>query len=387
MEYLFGSGYKSCNQSVEVRELLAAEQEYELRKAALNVCINMIANAIGRCELRTFEDGREVVNDEYFMWNFEPNTNQNSTAFWHKAIYQVCKQNEALIVVQSRRNKSDCLYVADSFASDHEVIRAKTYSSVTVDGFTFNRSFRENEVLHLRLNHLDISSVTNELFNSYCRMLSAAMNAYKWENGHHLKVHVEQLASGEDGWEAKFQEMLNKQIEPFIRSGSSILPEFDGYKYEIFSNGGSGKGMGDVQALTADIFDFTARSFLIPAVLVNGKVEATNDAYKRFLTDCIDPICDQITEEIMRKRYGFDRLQRGDYCRLDSSAIIHFDIFAEAPNVEKLVGSAAFSPNDVLRAAGQPEIPETWADEHYITKNIATMKEALASVSGKGETQ
>lgn len=55
-----------------------------------------------------------------------------------------------------------------------------------------------------------------------------------------------------------------------------------------------------------DIFNFTARAFQIPAVLIGGKVEAVGDANSRFLMNCIDPICDQLQEEITRKRYGFD---------------------------------------------------------------------------------
>lgn len=48
-------------------------------------------------------------------------------------------------------------------------------------------------------------------------------------------------------------------------------------------------------------------------------------------------------------------------------------MFANAVNVEKLVGSGVFSINEVLRAAGLPAISEDWADKHYLTKNIATL--------------
>ena len=118
-------------------------------------------------------------------------------------------------------------------------------------------------------------------------------------------------------------------------------------------------------------------------MLVNGTVEGVKDAQQRFLTGCIDPICDQLSEEGTRKRYGYDGWSRGDYLRVDSSAIIHFDLFANAANIEKLVGSGAFSLNDVLRAAGQATINEPWADEHYMTKNIGLVEELLNG-DGKG---
>lgn len=92
-----------------------------------------------------------------------------------------------------------------------------------------------------------------------------------------------------------------------------------------------------------------------------------------FLTYVIDPLCDQLGEEITRKRYGFDEWKKGNFLRVDSSSIIHFDLFAQAANVEKLVGSGAFTINDVRRAANQASINEPWADEHYMTLNISTM--------------
>ena len=147
---------------------------------------------------------------------------------------------------------------------------------------------------------------------------------------------------------------------------------------------GTGNGdTRDIKALIEDIFDFTARGFLIPAVLVNGKIEGTQDANTRFLTNCIDPLCDQIQEEITRKLYGYNAWKAGDYVRMDSSSILHFDMFANAANVEKLVGSGAYTINDVRRAANQATINEPWADEHFMTLNISPMGEATRNLSAE----
>ena len=60
---------------------------------------------------------------------------------------------------------------------------------------------------------------------------------------------------------------------------------------------------------------------------------------------------------------------------MDSSTITHFDLFDEAASIEKLIGSGVYSVNDIRRAAGQPRIEETWADEHYMTLNISPLNE------------
>ena len=144
----------------------------------------------------------------------------------------------------------------------------------------------------------------------------------------------------------------------------------------------------DIQAQAKDIFAFTAKALQIPAVLIDGTVQGTEDAQARFLTGCIDPICDQLQEEINRKRYGYEAMRRGDYLRIDTSGIRHFDMFANAANVEKLVGSAVFTINDILRAAGLPTLADSWADKHYLTKNIAEIdKAATALDSAEGGTE
>ena len=67
---------------------------------------------------------------------------------------------------------------------------------------------------------------------------------------------------------------------------------------------------------------------------------------------------------------------------MDSSSIIHFDIFENAANIEKVVGSGIFSLNDVLRAANQEPIPEEWADNHYMTLNITEMGTQTRALEG-----
>lgn len=360
------------------QELLAAAQEYQLRELAFWICVDMVANAVGRCEFRTFRNGTEVKERDYYLWNVEPNVNQNSTVFLHKLVAQLCKHNEALIINPRQRDGHDTLVVADGWeVPETSVTRLQEYQQVRVDDFTFHKTFREDDVLHLR-------PVLDGLYQSYYKLVSAAMKAYQWSNGQHWKVHVSQLAQGDKEFQANFLRMIQEQVKPFLESNGAILPEFDGYTYTNESGRVSAGDTRDIKALMEDIFDFTARSFLIPAVLVNGKVEATSDANQRFLTYVIDPICDQLQEEINRKFYGYDRWRAGEYVWVDSSSIIHFDLFANAANVEKLVGSGVFCINDIRRAAGQAIINEPWAWRFWLTKNIAAIE---AAAQGLGEQE
>ena len=376
---------------VTCQELFQAAQEYQVRELSFWVCANMVANALGRCEFRTFRNHEEIQEREYYLWNVSPNVNQNSSAFLHKLVARLYQNNEALIVNTLPRLDMDALVVADSWEEPEEwPSRQNEYRGVTVGDYTYQYPVYEANAIHLRLNHTNMRPILNGLYQSYWRLVSAAMKAYQWGHGQHWKVHVSQLAQGDEKWEQKFQQMITDQLKPFFDSDGAILPEFDGYAYENVggsSSPGDSKDTRDIRAMIEDIFDFTARGFLIPAVLVNGTVEGTADANTRFLTNCLDPLADQLQEEITRKRYGYDAWRRGDYLRVDTSSVIHFDLFANAANVEKLVGSGAYTINDVRRAANQATINEPWADEHFMTRNISTMGEATRNLSAeKGGT-
>ena len=367
---------------ITCRELMAAAQEFQLRDLAFWACANMIANAVARCEFRTFRDGKEIQEREHYLWNVEPNVNQNSTAFLHKLVAKLLTDGECLVISTRQREGYDALVVADSYMLNGcYPSKQNEYTDVQVGDVSYEKTFREREVLHLRLNHVNIKPVLDGLYTSYCRLITAAMKRYEWDKGQHWKVHVEQMAQGKEDFTAKFTAMIEEQVKTFLDSNGAILPEFDGYAYT--NEGGKPTvDLADIQAQAKDIFAFTAKALQIPAVLIDGTVQGTEDAQARFLTGCIDPICDQLQEEINRKRYGYEAMRRGDYLRVDTSGILHFDMFANAGNLEKVVGSAVFTVNDILRAAGLPTIPETWADEHYLTKNIAALSESVTSVSG-----
>ena len=367
-------------------DVAAALQEFQIRELCFWSCVHFIAALVGRCELRTYERHEEKRGNEYWLWNYEPNVNQNAATFWHKAIAKLFEENEALIIRTRRRDGLDAFVVADDWITpEHWPDKQTEYQGVVVGDMQYQKTFYEGEVLHLTLNHRDLRPVINGITASYMRLVQAAMSAYGWQNGQHWKVHVNQMASGKDDWLSTFQQMLENQIKPFINSGSAILPEFDGYDFvNLGKDAGSSaqKDTRDIRAMIDDIITFTATGLGIDTVLIGGKVEATGDAMKRTLTRTVDPICDQITQELNRKRFGRDLWMQGTYARMSSANVEHFDLFNMAANIEKLMG-AGWSYNDIRRAAREEPINEDWANQHFVTKNFGAA-EMEAQEGGTG---
>lgn len=384
MKWILGTPSTSRLEEITCRELAEAAEEYRTRDLAFWSCVNLIANAIGRCDFRTFVNWNEAKGREYYLWNVEPNTNQNSTAFLHKMVAMLYKENEVLIVPTRKKDGTDALVVADSWQPSTEFpSRQNEYTGVSVGQFSYDKTFRERDVLHLTLNYCNIKPVIDGLYQSYMKLLKVAMQNYTWSNGQHWKVTVNQMATGQDNWLETFQKVIEQQIRPFLNSGSAILPEYNGWKYEnVSKNTDDQKDASQIRSLITDIFDFTANAFLIPPVLLQGQVQGTSDAWRRFMTNCVDPLADQLSEEINRKRYGYEALITGNYLKVDTSAIEHFNLFDHAANIEKLIGSG-YSYNDVQKAIGGQEIKEPWAYEHFVTKNFDLAKNILKGESSR----
>ena len=372
---------ESTGTSADCRVFIELAQEYSLRQLAFSTCVNMIANALGKCEFKTYANGKEVKGREYYTWNMEPNPNQNSTAFLHKLIAKLYAENEVLVIA-SEANGLEYLSVADSFSKMHTYpVRENVYQNVVVGDVVYRKNFYESDVMHLTLNNDDVKKVLDAMYDNYSRMIAASQKAFGYDFGQHWKVHVEQAPSGNNEFGEQFAKMMEEQIKPFLQSDNAILPEFNGYEYENMSPGSRGNTR-DIRALYDDIFEFTAKAFNVPKILQSGEVAGMTDVLNWWLTICIDPLCDQLQEEIVRKRYGYNEWRKGNYLRIDTSSLIHFDMFAQANAVDKLVSSGVFTVNMILQASGIPPIDEDWANEHFITKNYAPIAEVLNPTKG-----
>lgn len=344
--------------------------EFAAREMAFEICVNLIADAMTLCKFKTYDEMKESKGAEYWLWNYEPNTNQNAAEFIRKLVRKIYEDGEALVFNPRKRNGADALAVADSFAVTDYVSKMNEYSDIVCDDFQYRKTFREEDVLHFVFENSTLDGCRNRLMQSYEKVISSALGKEAWNNGQHWKVHISQIAANTEDFGKKFQKMLEDQAKPFFGNGNTILPEFDGYQYTKVGTEDLTNLSKETREMVEDIFNLTARSFLIPAVLVNGKLEQTADANSNFLTYVVDPLAKMFEQEIIRKRYGFNEYRAGNFLKIDTSSILHFDLFANAANVEKIVGSACYTINNIRESAGQVPINEPWANEHYLTKNI-----------------
>lgn len=372
--------------SIEItdQQIRDAAAEVCLRELAFWTCVGKIANALTKCEFRTFHEGKEVFGDEYYAWNYEPNLNQNKAEFLSKAMEKLYRENELLIV----ESNDGQLLVADSFDVTRNTLYGDTYSNVMVDDYQFSRSFRSKDVLHWKLNNRNVNKIIHGLYNSYSKLIDYSAQSYLKSRGSRGILNISAMAQSDKLFEEKLQKLMNEYFKSFFNSSNAVLPLFEGYTYDDLGSKTYSEGTSrDIKNQYDDIFDFTARGFSMPPSLVKGDVQDTSKAVEEMLTFCLDPLAEMMQQEINRKRMGKSEVQKGTRLQINTMRVKHIDMFDIATPADKLISSGIYTVNMLLRAMGEPQLSEEWADQHFITKNYSTIKEFLDEQSKKGGSE
>ena len=132
--------------------------------------------------------------------------------------------------------------------------------------------------------------------------------------------------------------------------------------------------MKDITDVLTEIVETVARAFNIPAALLRGDVSEVDKITKNFLTFCIDPICEMIQTEINRKRYGKVQVQQGSYLKIDTTTIMHLDIFDIAEKIDKLIASGMYCIDELRKKLGDAELNTEESRKHWITKNYTDLQ-------------
>lgn len=351
-----------------------------IRELAFQSCVNLVANAVSKCEVKTYLGGKERKGEEYYLWNYAPNQNQSSSAFWHKLIHHLYCDRSALVVENGGK-----LFVADGWSRQEYALRDDIFSQVSIGDFTFSKTFAASDILFFELSERNVKTVVDGLYSSYSKLIAYGMKGYQRSRGEKGVLELDTNMAGDPEFRKTYEEIKNEGFRKFASSDDAVMPLYRGMKYtSLASKTYNSDTTRDIRAMIDDVTDFTARAFGIPACLINGSVQNVDSATDQLLTFCIDPLVDNLQEEINRKRYGASAVLSGSYMEFDTRRIKHIDLLEASSGIEKLVGSGVESINDIRALLGQPLINEPWAWEHFITKNYSTVAEALATLE-KGE--
>lgn len=373
--------------SADFENLKSAKlHELELCEFALNVGINIIANALSSCEFRTFHKGEEIRKDQYYRWNYQPNVNQSSNEFIHKLVWKLIYQNECLVIQTAKGD----LVIADSYTHEsyglaedrfHNITICQEHPSGVLHPLTLSKEYNMSDVLFYRLNNRNVTELLREIVSEYNALLDAAVKKFYKSGGERGTLTVDGNATTnlygkkEDGTPRTFNdvynEIINKNFKQYFESNNAVLPLFNGFSYDIKSAEQTKKSTSevkDVSDLTDEIFEKVANALQIPVKLLRGDVADVRALTKNLVAFGIRPVANLIQTENNRKLYG-PKVLNGSYQLIDTNNILYSDINDMADAMAKMIGSSLWSIDEARARIGEAPLNTEWSGKHWMTKN------------------
>ncbi|ETE89056.1 TPA: phage portal protein [Bacillus thuringiensis] len=344
--------------------------DYFYKKLAVESCIDLIANALTMCEIQTFDKGKEIRGENYYLLNVQPNQNQNASEFMHSLVHHLIDDNECLVIMSN-----DQLYIADEFTVDHYAFKENEYKNVVIGDLSLRREYKESEVLYFKLNDENIMQVIDGMYESLGKLLISSINYYKRKNSKRFLLKGNFFRAQDDETQKQVDELFDNQLKNWLdpNKETSTFQLQDGYSLEDFSDGQKGTSSNgtsrDIAALINDIFNYVAIAFHVPVGILKGDVSDIEKQMDSFLAFCINPIAKLIQDEFNRKMYKKKDFLKRSYLKIDTTKIKVVDITKLATALDKLFAIGGLSINDILTILGREPIEEEWANKRFVTKN------------------
>lgn len=286
------------------------------------------------------------------------------------------KKNECLVVEIGGQR-----IIAESFMKQEYALKEFEFSNVYRKGMTCSKTFKMSEVIYLQYSNKNVHAMLNGVTGQYQRLLKEAVEHFENADGEKGILKIDATSAGKGAGEKKFEEiiedLMNNRFKRYFGSKNAVLPLFNGYEYERKQSKESRKStseLKDVVDLTEEIMIKAAQAFNIPPSILVGKVENVEKAVKNLLTFCIDPLAEMIGEEATRKIYGREVLNKS-YVTVDTTTVLHKDIFEIADNIDKLISSSMYNVDELRKKAGDQELNTKHSKKYYITKNYSGVGE------------
>lgn len=361
---LFG---KKTIVSLEDCEFGALQKEVYFKNLAINTAINLIGNALSQSEFITYSDGKKQRSDNYYLFNVEPNQNKSAKEFWSEAVAQLIYENEVLIIQHDNK-----LFVAEDFDVKEYALYENLYSNIVIDGYQIARSYKESEVIHLKLHNQQVKTIVDQVYTGYGELIEYSKKNYKRSNAKRGILKIPASFAQSKDYQEKVNQLVNTNFRRFYESeGGAVLPLSNGMEYEDLSTSTykNGSDSRDIRYLIDDVFDMVAIAFQIPPQLLKGSVAESQSIMDSFVTLCVNPIANSIEDEINRKYYKKSMYLKRTYLKIDTQKARFVNPKALAETADILARIGVHNQDENREMLGKEPLNTKESSAYYITKN------------------
>lgn len=368
--------FNFLDRKLEVAEISGTKLELlnqlAFKELALHIGVSYIANTLSKCEFKVYENGKETKNRLYYLLNVSPNPNQNSSQFINKLVEEYYYHGGALVVPNN-----NYMYCADSFdIDDTNPLKENIFQNVTFNCHEIKKKHKASEVFYFKLDNREIKGLIDGVYAQYGEILSQALATFKRTNGTRYKLALEQYNAGDMKFKQLYEEVIKKGLDAFVKNDNGVYVQYRGTDLQTFDSANA-KDASDIIAMRKETFDVVAQGLKIPLPMMYGDMTNIKDVIAQYLTFCIDPLADMISEEYTRKYYGFEEWRKNSYVKVDTSCINHVDILEVAQSIYNAVGSGVVNIDDMRDRLGWEKLNTPFSTQYFLSKNFVPAEDML----------
>lgn len=335
-----------------------------LKKLAIQVCVNHIADTIAQSKFIAHSDDERYNSKVNYMLNIRPNKNQNASQFWQQVIYRLINDNEALII----ESDSGELLIADDFDKEAFTMFDYLFKNVIVGDYEYKRIFEMKDVYYLSYSNGRMKEIIDGLYNDYGDLFGMVLRNQMVSNQLRATFKIGTIGRKTKEEIDKQKAYIKKVVQQLENDPVAFIPLQDGQDYQEYGDRRSSRSVEEIDKSLNGFIDKVAMALKIPPSLVRGDVADTKEASRNYIRFCINPLIKQISDEFTSKMFSQREIEKNNY-RLEIRAIRLTNVFEMAESIDKLVSSSVFTGNEIREALGYERSADDNLDKHIITKN------------------
>lgn len=341
--------------------------------AAIEKANGMIARAIAKSEFVVYRKGERTKDSVYWMLNIKPNPNETATEFWIRAIRKLFEENECLIV-----HLNGNLYRASKFTEDKSVTKSKKYSDVYVevadDEVLLNKTFKADDVIHLRNTNKKIIEYVKKNLEFYNTIASGLLSSKKLGSIPKFALDVEGTVpiirqkdeSGKDKiltidqYKSKIKELLESE-------NIEVITNQQGMKVNQLAIDSKASAE-DITKIAKEIYSECAYAYDIPEAVFAGTITEKADSTNEFITYAVNWLVEMLNDSMTAALVGKEAFIAGEKIVIDMSKFKHVDVIESAANLDKL-RAIGFTLDEIFEMVGREPLGTDFSQQRVITKN------------------
>ncbi|WP_242309222.1 phage portal protein [Bacillus cereus group sp. BfR-BA-01524] len=342
-----------------------------MKRLALDTCVSFLGRTISQSEFRVRNGKTFEKNELYYRLNVRPNKNMTASTFWERFIRKLIYDNECLVI---QADDGDLL-IAEGFQHNEYAVYEDAFTDVTVKDYTFKRSFKQSEVIHLKYRNDKISPLIDGLFADYGDLFGRILNSQKRKNQVRGTVDMDMIGAKTEEQIAKLQEFIDNMYKSIGSKDIAIVPQQKGINYnEIYNGVANGPSVEEINKVTNGFLNQVAMAFGIPTALIYGEMADVEKQTKNYMLFTVRPLLKKLSDEANVKFFEMSEYLLGR--RIEVKAVSYQSIFDLATSIDKLISSSAFTGNEIRSEVDYEDSDDPNLNIHHITKNYTKLNES-----------